>query len=242
MRSLLPTAVVIALVGCTPTPEKVCAKLTEVAEKEGSLDNKHLIRLNQTCLIEMSEERRARPDFYKCHAKCLLEVAKSADAEACEPQCTVGKKKDGTKNDSWSSARKAVSVEAHRALAAIEKGSKNRYEQETDTKGDGTGPFVHTFCPSSSRPTPVNVPKGTKVTVPSQDWTDPTWTCLKFSINEPQACQYEYKSAGVGLGSTYTATATCDPDGDGRLLRVVLTGKGAVTGDAERVSLVVEGE
>jgi len=236
-RSLAIALSSLVLVGCTPSPEKVCANLSALAEQEATLDNKQLIRLSKTCLYDMTDEMRARPEFYKCHAKCVMRATKLADADACETECTVASRKGP-----GSTVRKRAVVDATRALSTIEKRSKDVYQQETDTSDAGIGPFVHAFCPSTSRPVPADVPKGTKVAVPLGDWSGATWTCLKFSVTEPQPCQYDYKSSGIGLNATFTATAKCDPDGDGKLLTIVLTGKGSETGDAQRVSLHVEGE
>ena len=102
---------------------------------------------------------------------------------------------------------------------------------------------MHRFCPPAKLAVPRSVPKREKLKADAADWKDPTWVCLKFIVDDAQRCQYTYESNGkTGEAATYTATATCDPDGNGKMVKVVLKGKGGAAGDAERVSLTVDGE
>jgi hypothetical protein len=136
----------------------------------------------------------------------------------------------------------AKTAEALRNLGAIETGEKNKYQVETDVspKQDGMGPFVHTFCPNT-KPLPPSVPKGVKVKI--DDWSQPGWTCLKFSLYEPMRYQLDVKSnGGTGTGATYTATAVGDLDGDGVTSKFELKGAGTTTGDATRISLKITNE
>ncbi len=135
-------------------------------------------------------------------------------------------------------------AEATRNLGSIETGSKNMYQQDTDsTAPSGLGPFVHVFCPTQNGLTPIAIPPASKVTAPVGSWSTPTWTCLKFSINEPQFYSYGYQSQGVGGGATYSALATGDLDGNNTFSTFTLNGAGnPETGDARRVSLVILNE
>jgi len=135
-------------------------------------------------------------------------------------------------------------AEATRNLGSIETGSKNSFQQETDTSGSGVGPFVHRFCNTAAiKPPSTGVPSAAKVKAPAADWNDPTWVCLKFSINEPQFYQYSYTSnSGTGTGATYTAIANGDLDGNGTQSTFTLTGAGSPTGDAQRISLQIVNE
>jgi type IV pilus assembly protein PilA len=129
-------------------------------------------------------------------------------------------------------------AEATRNLGSIETGSKNQFQQETDTSGAGTGPFVHRFCPSATAKVPGTIPAAQKLKVAPADWGTTTWTCLKFSINEPQFYSYNYTNNGSdGTAAQYTATAEGDLDGNGTTSTFTLIGAGSVTGDATRVSL-----
>ena len=133
-------------------------------------------------------------------------------------------------------------AEATRNLGSIETGSKNQFQQETDTSGTGVGPFVHNFCTNSGATVPIAPPKAAKTKVLSSDWDATTWKCLKFSINEPQFYAYGYSSSGEGPTASYTATAMGDLDGNGVNSEFVLTGGGSPTGDAQRVSLRITNE
>lgn len=164
---------------------------------------------------------------------------------ACNRDGGADKKKDDKSEKSAKSGsveRQAAVKEAQRNLASIEAGSKNAYQQDTDESGQGTGPFVHRFCNTNKTPVPAKVPTK-KVQAEKTAWDDPTWVCLKFAIDGTQWCQYSYESnQKIGVDARYTATAVCDPDGDGKLVKVVLKGKGNEDGDAKRVSLETESE
>lgn len=133
-------------------------------------------------------------------------------------------------------------AEATRNLGSIETGSKNQFQQETDTSGVGTGPFVHNFCPTATAKVPSSVPQAQKIKVPSSEWDASAWKCLKFSINEPQFYSYGYTSAGSGTAATYVATAEGDLDGNSTTSLFQLNGAGSTTGDAQRVSLRITNE
>lgn len=163
---------------------------------------------------------------------------------ACNKEGGADKKKDekSDKAKSGSIERQAAVKEAQRNLGNIEAGSKNIFQQESDESGQGTGPFVHRFCPTSKTPVPAKVP-AKKAKAEKTAWDDPTWVCLKFAIDDTQWCQYSYESNGkIGVDARYTATAVCDPDGDGKLVKVVLKGKGDAGDEAKRESLTTEGE
>jgi hypothetical protein len=124
-----------------------------------------------------------------------------------------------------------------RALGSIETGSKNRFQQENDVSGSGAGPFVHSFCPASAQPVPnVLPPLGEAAKVSAAEWDTPTWTCLKFSLEEPQSVQLAYETNGkTGPDARYVAIARRRvPSGKIRTYR--LEGRGDQTGDAVRVS------
>jgi type IV pilus assembly protein PilA len=133
-------------------------------------------------------------------------------------------------------------AEATRNLGSMETGSKNAFQQEFDTSGTGIGPFTHQFCPSATAKVPATVPLASKVKTTATDWTTTTWSCLKFSINEPQFYQYDYQAAGVAVAATYTGSAYGDLDGNGTVSTFALNGAGSATGDAQRISLLITNE
>jgi type IV pilus assembly protein PilA len=132
-------------------------------------------------------------------------------------------------------------AEATRNLGSIETGSKNQFQQETDTSGTGVGPFAHQFCPTEAM-VPSSPPKAAKTKLDSTTWNTAGWTCLKFSINEPQFYAYSYSASGTGTAAVYTAVASGDLDGNGTTSAFTLKGAGSPTGDAQRVGLQITNE
>ncbi|MBI2395569.1 MAG: hypothetical protein HYV09_38745 [Deltaproteobacteria bacterium] len=133
--------------------------------------------------------------------------------------------------------RHAKTAEATRVLGNIEIGARARFGQPV-TLVEG-GPFVHTFCPTSTM-LPASVPRSQRVKVDAAEWSAPTWQCLKFSINDPQYYAYRHEWNGEsGTAARYTATAYGDLDGDGSTSTFQLIGRGGTGGDAERVSLII---
>lgn len=135
----------------------------------------------------------------------------------------------------------AKTAEATRNLGAIETGEKNAFQQETDSSNQGTGPFVHKFCPTAA-PVPATIPAGTRVSS-SGAWNTEAWRCLKFSINEPHRYQVGVVDNGnTGTAAGYVATARGDLDGDGVASKFELEGRGDSSGDAVRVHLQIVDE
>lgn len=136
----------------------------------------------------------------------------------------------------------AKTAEATRALGAIENGSRQQFQRETPWPPDSADTYVHMFCPDPPM-TPPAVPKGEKIKLPSTAWTDKGWTCLKFTVSDPQFFSYAYKSNGLaGVSATYTATAHGDLDGNGTTSLYELIGAGNAYGDSIRTSYrVVQG-
>lgn len=137
-------------------------------------------------------------------------------------------------------------AEATRNLGSIETGSKNAFQTEFDTAatGPGTGPFVHTFCPTTNITPKSGVPVGSKMKAPPAEWDQDGWKCLKFSINEPQFYAYTYTgdTSKTATDAMYTATANGDLDGNTKNSTFQLIGQGSTTGDATRVSFIITNE
>jgi type IV pilus assembly protein PilA len=143
-------------------------------------------------------------------------------------------------------------AEATRSLGSIEQGSKAKFQLDTDSSGPpptGVGPFVHTFCPSNTTPTPATVPLGSKVPVvttagSTTEYNQPGWQCLKFAMTDPQFYSYSYTSdaPAAGISAHYTAVANGDLDGNSQQSSFTLIGQGSDTGEAARVSLIILNE
>ncbi len=136
----------------------------------------------------------------------------------------------------------AKTAEATRSLGAIENGARQQYQRETPFGGTDDK-FVHTFCPDTAL-TPATVPVGRKVKSTTTEWNGAGWTCLKFSMADPQFYSYQHlTNKGVGVDATYTASALGDLDGNGKNSLFELTGHGGPMGDAIREAFrVVDGD
>jgi type IV pilus assembly protein PilA len=130
----------------------------------------------------------------------------------------------------------AKSAEATRALGSIENGERQQYQRETPWP-PGTiaaDRFEHTFCPDAPR-TPANIPRGERIAVPASDWGGAGWTCVKFTMSDPQfyAYQITYNSL-AGTEAIFTASAQGDLDGNGTTSLFELVGHGGALGDSIR--------
>ena len=74
---------------------------------------------------------------------------------------------------------------------------------------------------------PATVPAGTKYQSDPGDWSGVGWTCMHFSIGQPQYFQYGYTPSGtLGVaGETFTAFASGDLDADATVSRFELKGE-----------------
>jgi len=136
----------------------------------------------------------------------------------------------------------AKTAEASRSLGAIENGARQQYQRETPYLGSDDK-FVHTFCPDTPL-TPSAVPKGRKVPTVAADWNALGWTCLKFSMSDPQFYSYQHLSNKLlGVDAAYTASAMGDLDGNGTNSLFELIGHGGPQGDAVREAFrVINGD
>jgi type IV pilus assembly protein PilA len=147
----------------------------------------------------------------------------------------------------------AKTAEAKNSLGAIAKGAAAAYERETFAAGvipAGTPAlFSHALCdtePGGPVPAPGQI-KGAKYQSVPSDWDNgskvaagvaPTgFTCLKFSMEQPQYYAYNYIAANFQQPTgTFTATANGDLNGDGILS--TFTVKGALQTQATGGSIV----
>ncbi len=135
----------------------------------------------------------------------------------------------------------AKTAEATRSLGAIETGARQQYQRETPYGGSDLV-YVHSFCENAPL-TPSTVPAASKVAVPAAAWNHSAWTCLKFSMTDPQFYAYKHESnSATGTAATYTASAIGDLDGNGVTALFEISGHGGGFGDAIRDSFRVVNE
>lgn len=128
----------------------------------------------------------------------------------------------------------AKTTEARTAVARIAKDATTAYQRPqasgTILEPGDTARMTNVLCPASSK-VPAAVPAGMKVQSNPTDWTNVGWTCLRFSMTDPQQYQYEYvaptgdEEARSAEGATFEAIAQGDLDGDTTLSTFKMTGK-----------------
>jgi hypothetical protein len=88
-------------VGCgTPSPEKVCAHVKRLAEKE---DEKWSDKENDRCVEKLGELQKENKEGYECLAKCVVDGSTfKAATRGCDEKCEdkLEKKKDKDKKKS----------------------------------------------------------------------------------------------------------------------------------------------
>jgi type IV pilus assembly protein PilA len=116
----------------------------------------------------------------------------------------------------------AKTAEARNSLGQIAKDAATAVEREkgnTAILGAGSASLLmRQFCATSTK-VPTTVPAGQKYQSQTSDWKagDATtgWTCLKFSMEEPQYYQYYYSAVGTDSNSGgFVAYAYGDLNGD----------------------------
>ena len=136
-------------------------------------------------------------------------------------------------------------AEAKNAVGQMAKDATTAFERESMAAAilaAGSGSQLATnLCTSTSRRVPANASqiRGGKFQSTAADWIFDASTpgkgfsCLKFSITDPQYYMYDYTGTPGGSG-TFTATANGDLDGNGVLSTFSLSG--SVTGSQVYVS------
>jgi type IV pilus assembly protein PilA len=130
----------------------------------------------------------------------------------------------------------AKATEAQNALGQMAKDASSAYERGT-TSGDivGIGDSTRVsarICPTAAWPIPggADAIKGTKYQSSPAEWNDGAgWSCLKFSMKDPQYFQYYFAATpdagGWENGDQFDAIAQGDLNGDGLLSRFDLFGQ-----------------
>jgi type IV pilus assembly protein PilA len=144
--------------------------------------------------------------------------------------------------------KNSKTAEATNSLGTINQDAVMSYSRERTPSSITTGvvgPNIEVLCPSSAGAIPATPPKGIKYTAdPTKDYaTDPGFTCLGFTMNQPQYFAYDYVKGGPsgiapqaatrisGLSGTGWCTgATADFDGDGVNFIEFATGGDIISG------------
>jgi type IV pilus assembly protein PilA len=126
----------------------------------------------------------------------------------------------------------AKSAEARSAVGRMAKDASTAFEREIMSGGSilpGTSRQIgRSLCPeSSSVPAALLAVAAGKYQSSVTEWSsDPGWSCLRFSMQEPQYFMYTYSVPGGLTAETdsFKATANGDLDGDGNPSEFSLTG------------------
>ncbi|HEY2405853.1 MAG TPA: prepilin-type N-terminal cleavage/methylation domain-containing protein [Polyangiaceae bacterium] len=114
----------------------------------------------------------------------------------------------------------AKTAEARNALGQMAKDAVTAYDKEgmsaTVLALGAVATVNHRLC-SSAVEVPSAAPKGAKYQSSPTDWVgankDSGWSCLKFSMQDPQYFAYNYTSTGAE--GSFACIANGDLDGDG---------------------------
>jgi type IV pilus assembly protein PilA len=131
----------------------------------------------------------------------------------------------------------AKTAEARNSLGQIGKDVAAEFEKEsmagTVLGQQSSAALSRTMCatePGNPVPATTNI-KGAKYQSSPGDWNQGAggntgFSCLKFSMDQPQYYAYSYAITGSGnaFGNTFTATANGDLNGDGALSTFTLVG------------------
>jgi type IV pilus assembly protein PilA len=126
----------------------------------------------------------------------------------------------------------AKTAEARAALGRISKDASSAFDRERMVAGAmdlrEARESTNQLCVSAGNKVPVDEAdiKGKKYQSDPQDWDDAAgWTCLRYTMQDPQYFQYNYSADGTGGdGDTIAAIAQGDLDGDGLLSTYTLSG------------------
>jgi len=130
--------------------------------------------------------------------------------------------------------KNAKTAEARDSLGRMAKDATGAYQREAMSPkvmalGSTTG-ISHKLCEKATKMVPIAVPGGKKYQSKPTDWMETGvtaattgWTCLKFSMDDPQYFQYEYTAETGGQG-TFSCRAHGDLDGDGKESTFYITG------------------
>ncbi len=98
-KLVIGLAMLVGALGCTPSPEKICNHVMEIAAKEAGdkLNDEKKSKMLDKCVKEAGEEKEKDPERYKCIAKCAMAAADFKAFRKCDDSDTCPKK-DGDKD------------------------------------------------------------------------------------------------------------------------------------------------
>ena len=132
----------------------------------------------------------------------------------------------------------AKTAEARQTLGRLSKDAVGAFNREgmagvVLTLGSVAG-FASRFCESALASVPSSSASiaGQKYQSSPAEWADNAgWTCLKFSVSDPQYYMYNYTGDTSGsVGSTFLATANGNMDGDSVLSTFSFAGAVIIAG------------
>jgi type IV pilus assembly protein PilA len=124
-------------------------------------------------------------------------------------------------------------AEATQAVGRMAKGAAAAFDRDL-MAGDvvplsDTANVAHRLCQSAASPVPSTSTsiQGKKYQSSPSEWNVAGWTCIKFTMTDPQYYMYDYVSSGTtgDEGDTFTAIANGDLNADGVLSTFTLTGE-----------------
>ncbi|MFZ5891515.1 MAG: type IV pilin protein [Myxococcota bacterium] len=132
--------------------------------------------------------------------------------------------------------KNAKTAEARDALGRMSKDATGAYQRESMTPkvmalGTTTG-ISRRLCASATKKVPTAVPKAQKYQSKPSDWMETGvtastvgWTCLRFSMDDPQYFQYEYTATSPASDTgTFSCLAHGDLDGDNKASTFYIAG------------------
>jgi type IV pilus assembly protein PilA len=133
--------------------------------------------------------------------------------------------------------KNAKTAEARNSIGQIAKDAAAAYSREKMAPGvmaakDVTA-VANTICKSASKAVPEDITKvkaqkyqsGPDEWAPKDEAMDVGWTCLKFSMDQPQYYQYNYTATATDpLSDSFDAVAKGDLDGDEEVSTFTLAG------------------
>ena len=140
-------------------------------------------------------------------------------------------------------ARKAKTVEATTNVKKMYDGARSYYEEERNARGSIV-PLPKQFPINAGLTNPASNAccgqAGDKcnpaVAAEKNGWSDPVWSALKFSMDDPHYYWYTYIGAGTSTASLFSARAQGNLDCDAAHSTFEMTGAvaadGVVTGQA----------
>jgi len=214
----------LAAIGCgggDASPEMVCDHMLEVAKKTGvpiSAEGDP----NARCVEKQQRMKELLGDeAFKKVAACVM--AKT-DMNAIMSECDPGKTAESGGGGAGAADEYIKKSKGSEALVMLKRLSTSaRAFAEERASG---------FPRANGGPTPplgscCKGEKGTCAPDPSL-WSEPPWSDLDFSVDDPHYFSYEYK--GTTDGTTFTARAYGDLDCDGTYSTFSLTGTAGAGG------------